>query len=218
MLDSTGNHFEQKVVCFLCDRNKIKLHVYTPKYGHMGEKLNCGSCIEVDLFDSGAFCKQLIGGKFYELKQSNGRDRNNDQDLLFIFPEEYQLQRSGQIYHYGGYELPNFGEDAGCVVWICAKCAKHNSATLPAAISSKFIEKLDHRLGDLLCAFFKHSIVDITSHAKKRFKHLPLLLRLELSRKHAKLFKNITSLPQTQTIKIFSRKLKETSKIMPPAS
>lgn len=153
MLDSTGRHWEEKIPCFLCDKNPIKFKVYQPECGHNGEELeNYPHCVEAGSISS------LAGAIFFEI----GPGEDHKQPLVFSEKIAGDIFRpSNKGYHHNGYLLPDFGELVRQVAYVCANCGPrtaYSSETekmrlqveLAAASLRKFHARYFRALGELV--------------------------------------------------------------------
>lgn len=155
-VDSTGWNDSKKVQCFICNENPIQFRTYTPKYGHSGEALNVGTCIEPHRFgDEDSILKE---GQLFEIKpfdksesQKLGLKHSNGSDYeLPVWFKETQLHTSSQIYHYNGFVLPDFGDSMNHTFYVCKECLSANKENLHKALEKVYYDKVNERMGDFL--------------------------------------------------------------------
>lgn len=139
MLDSTGYERREKVQCFMCERVYWEFSAYTPQFGHCGEKLNIGACIQNGFGHEPM--KNWKGSKLFKIKAHTNHLRTN------FNTAEDALQCSHQPHHYRGYRMPDFGHYLGQTVWACAACVKFYE-TKAAQTKTTFAEIVDAAVWD----------------------------------------------------------------------
>lgn len=133
MLDSYGDTRTESVLCILCGR-KIEYKTYEPEFGHAGESLSVGKCIELD------GSQDLQVAQLLKIVRHIPWDENSvgAADILEIITG---LESSPEQYHYGGFKIPNFGDDKNCVFCICRTCCTQSWVM----VKNQLMEAIDGR-------------------------------------------------------------------------
>ncbi len=244
MLDSTGYHSTQKVLCFLCAGNDLEFPTYTPTQDHGGNDLkNYGTCIKSNRTIAAEDPNFKNWGSMHLFTVRPFSERAEDQcgcdpdccNENQLFFEPYKVHVSLKPYHYLGLVLPDFGDSVGQVIYICASCFKAKSketalcakgstkclkgSALREALVAKFHKLAEGNLGEALTMLLLHNLVGFSPRTLKgKFRRLPPGVRDYVERCLSWSRKNLPAFGDNRNARRAARKIKPLIQVILPPS
>lgn len=209
MLDSTGSRLGKEIPCFVCEGNKLSFVVYTPKYGHDGNPLKVGSCIERDTL------KHLDGSLLLEVRPYREMPeyavRDGSEPLVF---KKTSLIINKELYHYNGFHIPDFGWSIGQTIWVCSSCSKCQEDELVHKLSRSFYQKVSREMEVVVYQLFSLGILEIAPTTKTKLRRVLKKDKKELLDNLNTLVAVLQSMNNTESVTLARRKLKQVYKAL----